>query len=366
VAYQIISDGAVLDAHVEIQGNDIRLYSRSGMTGSASARNVDYAPGLRALLEQLNAAGVSVIEAFVDSGRVQTMPLDDRRILSVEDAGIEPAEQFIRLSQRMRRVGRTSDQPGGNNNKLIRLRTDAAPQALRAALQLAPTSINLRSINRIPEADFDLVKPHHVWMAVEALRTRTDWAPYSPSNDYDVLLEDGVRLPPKAVFGGAASEALGFPVLPRHFSGGLGTACFEAIEEAGFAIVSKAGAQPVATVPGSEEEAWLEGTPKLRNHLRRERARGLSKAKKSAFMEANAGRLFCEICQCEPIQDHGDPLADACIEVHHRETAIAAMGQGHKTKLDDLQCLCANCHRLVHARLRHAEKVALASTIAAS
>lgn len=151
--------------------------------GSANARNVDYAPGLRALLEQLNAASVKVIEAYVDSGRVQTMPLDDRRILSVEDVGIEPTEQLIRLSQRMRRVGRTSDQSGGNNNKLIRLCTDAGAQALKSALHLAPASINVRSLNRIPEADFDLIKPHHVWMAVEALRTRTDWSPYSPSID---------------------------------------------------------------------------------------------------------------------------------------------------------------------------------------
>lgn len=274
---------------------------------------------------------------------------------------MSPGEQFMRLSQRMRRIGRTTDKPGGNNNKLIRLRTDAGAQALKAALHLAPTSINVRSLNRIPEADFDRVKPHHVWMAVEALRSQTDWAPYSPSIDYDVLLEDGVRLPPKAVFGYAASEALGFPVLPRHFSGGLGTACFETIENAGFAIAPKSGGQPATTVPAAEEEGWLEGAPKLRNHLRRERARGLSKAKKSAFMEANNGRLFCEICECEPIVAHQDPLADACIEVHHREKAVADMGKGHVTKLDDLQCLCANCHRLVHARLRQAEKAVLVS-----
>lgn len=353
-----------MDAHVEIQGNDVRLFSRSGKKGTPTARNADYAPGLRALLEQLNAAGVSVVEAFVDSGRVQTMPLTDRRILSAEDAGISPGEQFMRLSQRMRRIGRTTDKPGGNNNKLIRLRTDAGAQALKAALHLAPASINVRSLNRIPEADFDRVKPHHVWMAVEALRSQTDWAPYSPSIDYDVLLEDGVRLPPKAVFGHAASAALEIPVLPRHFSGGLGTACFGAIEKAGFAIVTKSGGQPARTVPAAEE-GWLEGAPKLRNHLRRERARGLSRAKKSEFMEANRGRLFCEICECEPIIDYDDPLAEACIEVHHRETAVAAMEEGHVTKLDDLQCLCANCHRLVHSRLRQAEKGAMSSNVTA-
>lgn len=155
MAYQIVSDGAVLDAHIEIQGNDVRLYSRSGKTGSPSARNVDYAPGLRALLEQLNAGGISIVEAFVDSGRVQTMPLDDRRILSKHDAGITPGEQFIRLSQRMRRVGRASDQPGGNNNKLIRLRTDASPRLLRPRCILRrrqstfEASIESRKLNSI-------------------------------------------------------------------------------------------------------------------------------------------------------------------------------------------------------------------------
>lgn len=31
------------------------------------------------------------------------------------------------------------------------------------------------------------------------------------------------------------------------------------------------------------------------------------------------------------------------------------MTEGHVTTLEDLQCLCANCHRLLHAFLR-AEK----------
>lgn len=360
--YQIVSNGVVLDAQIEIEGGDVRLYSRSGRSGSASARNVDYSPGLRALLEQLRAAGISVMEAFVDSGAVQTMPLDDRRILSSEDAGAGPDEQYRLLSQRMRRVGRTGSQPGGNNNKLIRLRTGAEAPALLAALDLAPATVNARSMNRIPDVQLAAVKPHHVWAAVQVLRGQANWAPYSASTDYDVLLEDGVRLPPKAVFGHAASHALGFPVLPRHFSGGLGTVCFAAIEQAGFEIVSKTGHVPASKLPPTEEDRWAEGAPKLVRHMRRERARGLSRAKKSAFQDANGGRLLCEQCGCEPILDHNDPLADACIEVHHRETAVAQMQEGHVTALEDLQCLCANCHRLVHARLREAEKAALAST----
>jgi len=358
LAYQIVSEGVVLDAQIEIDGSDIRLFSRSGRSGTPSARNSDYAPGLRAVLDQLKAANIAVEEAFVDSGRVQTLPLADRRILSSDDQGAAPDEQFRLLSQRMRQIGRTSDRPGGNNNKLVRLRTSADTQTLKSSLDLAPSTLNARSLNRIPDSQLAAVRPHHIWSAIEALRFLTSWSPYHPSTDYDVLLEDGVRLPPKAVFGRAASEALGVEVLPRHFSGGVGTLAFESIRSAGYAIVAKDALALTSEVPLTDDDVWAEGAPKLRSHMRRERARGLSKAKKSAFIEANDGRLFCERCLIEPTVAFEDPLADACIEVHHRETAIAAMVDGHVTKLSDLECLCANCHRLVHARLRAAEKSA--------
>jgi len=35
------------------------------------------------------------------------------------------------------------------------------------------------------------------------------------------------------------------------------------------------------------------------------------------------------------------------------------MPPGYKTKLEDLQCLCANCHRVVHHELRIAAKAAV-------
>ena len=46
------------------------------------------------------------------------------------------------------------------------------------------------------------------------------------------------------------------------------------------------------------------------------------------------------------------------IEVHHAEVSVAAMVEGHRTKLSDLQCLCANCHRLVHAEINASVKAA--------
>jgi predicted HNH restriction endonuclease len=98
---------------------------------------------------------------------------------------------------------------------------------------------------------------------------------------------------------------------------------------------------------------WQEGTPKLRSHLVKERASGLVSAKKRAFINQH-GRLFCERCGTDPVQTYGTDAAESCIEVHHASTAVAEMGPNHRTKLSELQCLCANCHRLRHREMRDA------------
>ncbi|GGE95560.1 HNH endonuclease [Sphingomonas prati] len=64
------------------------------------------------------------------------------------------------------------------------------------------------------------------------------------------------------------------------------------------------------------------------------------------------GILYCERCGLDPVQAFGVPEADACIEVHHRSTQIAAMAAGHRTRLEDVECLCANCHRIVHRLMK--------------
>ncbi|UYV37595.1 hypothetical protein N4R57_00245 [Rhodobacteraceae bacterium D3-12] len=96
---------------------------------------------------------------------------------------------------------------------------------------------------------------------------------------------------------------------------------------------------------------WAEGDFRLVSHLRRERANGLSDAKKTAFIQEH-GKLYCEKCQFDPVSTYKDEAAKACIEVHHRAVAVSKMTSGHKTRLSDLQCLCANCHRFVHANLK--------------
>ena len=57
----------------------------------------------------------------------------------------------------------------------------------------------------------------------------------------------------------------------------------------------------------------LEGSKKRVWHLRAERRSGLSKAKREQFKRRNKGRLFCERCRFEPVEEYGTELAESCI-----------------------------------------------------
>ena len=148
----------------------------------------------------------------------------------------------------------------------------------------------------------------------------------------------------------AATEALGFEVLPQHFDAGLKSVCFEVLGNAGFQIVKK-GDTDNLHFSANHKDTWAEGGQRLVTHVRNERARGLSQAKKDAF-RAEHGKLFCERCHLTPTDAYGQAHGDACIEVHHAVVQVAAMSAEHVRHLEDLQCLCANCHRVVHSELR--------------
>jgi hypothetical protein len=206
-------------------------------------------------------------------------------------------------------------------------------------------------IGRLPAEELRKVTAEHIFNAVQRLCTGFKDHQFDESTHYDLIAE--MRLDPKAAFGVAATEALGFEVLPGHFSGGIGTPCFRALEDAGYLIVPKgqAVADEVLVLPPEERE-WIEGQPKLIAHLKKERAPGVAKAKKARFLREH-GKLYCERCDLDPIAQYGEH-GDACIEVHHEATTVADMGEGHKTRLEDVRCFCANCHRVEHRRLRHA------------
>ena len=113
-------------------------------------------------------------------------------------------------------------------------------------------------------------------------------------------------------------------------------------------------ALPDEVPPNPDDRAWAEGHPRLMTHLRRERKAGLAPAKKAAFIREH-GRLRCERCGLDPAETYGPDIGDACIEVHHK-LPVANMLPGHTTRLEDLMCVCANCHRIIHYELRNAAR----------
>ena len=200
---------------------------------------------------------------------------------------------------------------------------------------------------------FQAVNGEHLLRAARLLADGHVDHPFGESTTYDVLF-DGRRLPPKAVFGLAATEALGFPVRPENFRGGEGTPTFRILREYGYPVVPKQQDPMSIAAPDSDEDrVWIEGRQQLVQHLRRERGTGLAAAKRDQF-RAMHDRLFCERCLMDPVERYGSPLGEACIEVHHRKTQVAAMEEGHVTRLEDLMCLCASCHRVVHREMKEA------------
>lgn len=233
--------------------------------------------------------------------------------------------------------------------------TDEVPVRVRWRLYSAST-INSASasIRRLPASELDKIRADHIFEAVQLLLSGYSAHPFAQSTDYDVLTEEGQRLPPKAVFGIAATRALGIDVGPYHFTAGISSPCFRIIQEAGYQIIPKDG--QVSEVPPLDlkDQSWSEGSTTLITHKKRERSRAAVKAKKIQF-RAIHGKLFCEKCNLDPVAYFGTVHAESCIEVHHKDVQVQHMANEHITTLHSLQCLCANCHRLEHALLKAAQ-----------
>lgn len=349
--YRIWTDAKQrLDARFEVEGADVIMQSSGG------TQNKDYAAGLLLILQRLKSASVAITGAWVDSATVQNLPLAQRSIFDPSD-GLQPEQIRQRMTQRMTRV--RSDPmaraKGGNPRKRIRIRTDfegSEPQLLAMVQGPAPPE-------RWPAETLSLATPDFIWEAVQQLSKSKSWEPFSPSTDFDLIAnERGMRLPPKAVFGRALSLALGGEeVRPHQFSAGVDSPCFRLLQAAGYPIVRKDESFPELPsedeegANGADDRTWREGGVRLAAHSRRERGHGLAKAKKSQFLKQH-GRLWCQACGMTPSEEYGTEWAESCIEVHHAATQVSEMLGSHETTLADLECVCANCHRLIHRHLR--------------
>lgn len=115
------------------------------------------------------------------------------------------------------------------------------------------------------------------------------------------------------------------------------------------AIADSVGQGPDKLVDAllNEGEDAPEGRVLTVLHLTRERSRALVERKK-AWALRRYGRLACEGCEFDFSAHYGD-RGQGFLECHHTRP-VHTMVEGDRTKLEDLALLCANCHRMVHAK----------------
>lgn len=82
-------------------------------------------------------------------------------------------------------------------------------------------------------------------------------------------------------------------------------------------------------------------------HRRRERSSTIAKNKKDKTLAKN-GRLICKAGGFDFVERYGEHGA-GFIECHHIKPLAELSGET-KTRLSDLVLLCANCHRMIHAK----------------
>lgn len=119
------------------------------------------------------------------------------------------------------------------------------------------------------------------------------------------------------------------------------------------AIRSTLGDDATADVLGTDDDPDIteaeEGRVLTRQHRFRERSRKLVEAAKALALK-KFGRLACEACGFDFSQRYGN-LGAGLIDAHHTKP-LHTLVAGHKTKVEDLALLCANCHRVVHSSRR--------------
>ena len=299
-------------------------------------------------LPPLGCAAVEPFEkAWGQEGRTWAFPVNE--LQQAAQGKVWSLTDFRRIKEQVEELPGIAYLPWREalNAAEQRVRVWASRWAKAASLS---TGTDQRHLYRLPTEVLDRATPEFIWQAVQRFIAGESTPQFGPSTDFDLIADDH-RYPPKAIFGMALSLAVGGQeVLPKHFTGGEGSACFRLLRAAGFDVVPKDSAATKPEVPATPEQEWSEGAYRLVPHWKRERAAGLSKAKKAQYRRLH-GKLTCERCGLDPVHVFGSELGEACIEVHHVKVQVSEMQPGHITLLEDLQCLCANCHRFIHRNM---------------
>lgn len=354
MTYQVVADdGGVMDAHLDIEGSEFVFHSRGGTRDQRTATNLDYGPAMRLLFGRLVDRGFSISGAWLETSRTVHLPRAERQMFGPNDVGTDPANWFTLITSRAQLFGRRQEaKPGGSRVKKIRIAVSGLGEGTDFVGVLGVRTIeSRRSAVRRLTLDLDAISADQVWIAVQEMAALSGAIPPS-TRAFDLVTEDGRRLDPASVLNLAARQTVGEELGEDALGELSDNEIARRLADFGHVLVPQGEAVSTDALPvTAEDREWCEGEPKRVTHLRRERAAGLAQAKKSAFVRKH-GRLFCERCELDPIERFGADVGEACIEVHHQRTFVGGMLNGHLTVLEDLQCLCANCHRIVHAELR--------------
>lgn len=141
-------------------------------------------------------------------------------------------------------------------------------------------------------------------------------------------------------------------LIPRAVKGGVGQSnVWYADSPDSLVHVTKVknlinGITEVDETPDIDEEAFgVEGNPRLRAHIARERDSSIIKKKRNIVLAEN-GFLKCEACNFDFFDVYGEAGKEFC-EIHHLIPLHKCDGV-IKTELSDLAVVCSNCHRILH------------------
>lgn len=347
--------GRKLDAHLEIGGSQILLHSRSG--AGERARNPDYRKALELIFERLDAEYITP-ETYLNSApsRKNSSSIDGIRLIDPEEIFAGPRE-FASEAIRRSNVGSSS------NGAWRRLLMRVPPLPDYALRSIVDGTVLGRRPGGIPAERLRQIEKRHVDMAIAEVRSgRARHTRFGNSTGWNLYPDDGgAPLAPKLVFGIALAEALKTHTTPNDFASG--DLIFNKLRELGFRVLAvseepfgtraakRRPAPPTQSLLATDEErGWLEGNPRVAAHIVRERSGKLPAEFKAAF-RVERGKLFCERCSRDYIDVYADEsIAEACFEVHHT-IPVSQMRTGHRTTFDQLQLLCANCHRATHREM---------------
>lgn len=91
--------------------------------------------------------------------------------------------------------------------------------------------------------------------------------------------------------------------------------------------------------------SFPEGATQRRLHLLRERNQTVVKQAKALGLERDP-MLRCEVCGFSFVEVYGE-LGRDFIEAHHKQP-VAELKPGSRTRVEDIELVCPNCHRMLH------------------